>query len=444
MLIHSKLDDFTAIQADKVCLIHGKIQLTYREFIQQIDTLAYQLATQIKKGDRVLVKLPSAVSQLLYFFAIIKAGGACVFIDSSTSDEVCANLMKIHQIHICIDETFQLPTTSALQLPKIQPQDIFLGALSSGSTGTPKLIWRDHQSWTNGFPIQSTVFTIGTSDVLFLTNSLIYTANLNACLHILFEGGTIILASTTLPRTWLQEIVTHQVTAIFMVPAHYKTLLKTIKHPLPQMKSIVTAGAKIDIQTVRNLKSAFPCSGIFEYYGASELGHVSYSTAEDLILHPSSVGKAFPGVTLTIEDQCIWATSPYLAPKYKPKATVGDLGRIDQDGYLYLLGRKQGIINAGGIKIIPEQVEAILLQCPGVTEAIVGGIDDPLRGQRVYAWVVKDKTNLLPTDILDFCRKNLRHHYCPHKIIVMDKMPINKSGKIDRIKLKDEVYFACD
>jgi len=436
VLIHSQLNVLRAIQADKVCLIHGEIQLNYQQFAQQVDCLADHLAMHIKKGDKVLVKLPHPLSQLLYFFAILKAGGACVFIDPSTSEEVCAELLERHNMTLYIHEKFQLSTKVALTLPEIQQDTLFLGALSSGSTGTPKLIWRDHQSWMRGFSVQSKVFNISGSDALYLVGSLVYTANLNACLHLLSEGGTVVFASNSLPRTWVREIMDHEISAIFMVPTHYKMLLRAIKTPIERIKSAVTAGEKIDLQTVQNLIKYFPHAKIYEYYGASELGHVSYSTREDLLQHPESVGKAFPGVTLCIDDGCIWVKSPYLAPHYRPKATVGDLGRLDTEGYLYLLGRKHGIINTGGIKVIPEQVEAVLLQCPGIRQAVVGGIHDPLRGQRVCAWVVKNTASLTTEEILAFCRTKIRQQYCPHKIIFVDEIPINKNGKIDRIRLK--------
>jgi long-chain acyl-CoA synthetase len=221
-----------------------------------------------------------------------------------------------------------------------------------------------------------------------------------------------------------------------MVPAHYRLLLKVIDAPLNQITSLVTAGAKIDEQTVQNLVKAFPQANICEYYGASELGHVSYSATKDLLSHPESVGKAFPGVTLTIEQDTIWAESPYLAPEYSPKSTVGDLGKIDKEGYLYLLGRKSGIINSGGIKIIPEQLENILRHCPGIDEAVVGGITDPMRGQKVCAWIVKKKPTLLAADILDFCRKKMLSSCCPQQIIFVDEIPMNSNGKIDRMRLK--------
>jgi len=436
MLIYENLHALSQVQGDKICLIHRHLQLTYQDFSQQVEVLAYKMATQIKKGDKVLVKFASPVSQLLYFFGIVKAGGACVLVDPSTSDEVCAELVKKHSIDLYINEGFQVPMTVASVLPDIDQDTIFLGALSSGSTGTPKLIWRDHRSWTSAFSVQSRVFNLSTSDTLYLVGSLVYTANLNACLHLLSEGGTVVIASNTLPRTWLAQMQEYHVSAIFMVPTHYKLLLKVMKEPLLLIGSAVTAGAKIDVATVKSLIQSFPHAGIYEYYGASELGHVSYSTREDLLQHPETIGRAFPSVTISIEEGMIWVESPHLAPKYRPKATVEDLGKLGSDGYLHLLGRKHDLINTGGIKVIPREVEAILLECPGVAEVVVGGIDDPLRGQRVCAWVVKNSATLVAEDILDFCRKKIRHHYCPHTIVFIDEIPVNKNGKIDRGKLK--------
>ncbi len=438
MLIHEIFEHMNEIQSNKICLIHGNVKLTYREFMEQINVLADQLATKINKGDKVLVKILNPVTQLLYFFAIVKRGGACVFIDASTADEVCAELIETHKINLCINDSFQLSPRSISSLPSINPNDIFLGALSSGSTGAPKLIWRDHQSWSRGFPIQSKVFNISSSDTLYLVSSLVYTANLNACLHLFSEGGTVVIAANSLPRTWIRDMISHQVSAIFMVPANYRVLVKNVKEPLSVITSIVTAGAKADRQTVQHLMNSFPKARICEYYGASELGHVSYATGEELLQYPDSVGKAFPGVTLTIEDELIWVQSPYLAPNYSPKATVGDLGLLDKKGYLHLLGRKNGIINAGGIKVIPEQVERILLQCPGIAEVAVGGMDDPIRGQKVYAWVVKNQADLKSSAIIDFCQKKMRHHYCPSKIIFIDEIPVNKNGKADKMRLKRE------
>ncbi len=243
---------------------------------QQTDDLAYKLAAKLTKGDRVLVKLADPVLELIYFFGIVKAGGVCILADSSTSAQFCIELIEQHHIALYIDENFQLPVIPAALLPQINPEDLFLGALSSGTTGRPKLIWRNHQSWTSAFPLQSAVFHITHSTALYLTGSLAYTGNLNTCIHLLAEGGTVVIASNRLPRTWIKEIIQNQVNAIFMVPTNYRILLKVITEPLGQIKSITMTGAKLDFITVVKLITFFPESQIYEYYGSSELGHISF------------------------------------------------------------------------------------------------------------------------------------------------------------------------
>ena len=435
MLIHNFLTAVSGDNLDKTCLIHGNRRLTYGELMERTNDVACRLAGRIAKGDAVLVQVADPVEQLVYFFAIIKAGGACVLLDTAAGPDIVAAVIERHGLQLHIDEEFELPAASS-QLPDIYPHDIFLGAFSSGSTGSPKLIWRDHQSWSSAFEAQGQVFGFDGSDTLYLTGSLVYTGNLNACMQMLDAGGTVAISASRMPRAWAHELIGCGATAIYMVPANYRRLLQAIEAPLAQIKAISSAGAKLDQNTVRQMLQYFPEARITEYYGASELGHISYQTAAELLENPGSVGKVFPGVTVTIADDIIWVESPYLAPEYRPKASIGDLGRLGDDGCLYLQGRVQGLINSGGVKVVPEQVESVLLQCPGVAEAAVGGIDDPVRGQVVCAWLVKNRPELTSRDVLAFCRSRMFAHCCPKKIIFIDSMPLTTGGKIDKRQLK--------
>jgi len=444
MLIYQSFDAMCAKQPEKACLIYGQRCMSYRQASRQIQLLAERLAMKIQPGDKVLLQLSDPIDQLLYFFAVVKAGGACVFVDGAAPPSVCAALMKRYELQHSIQDDFQPATAAASSLPQNSRQHIFLGALSSGSTGTPKLIWRDHQSWTSAFAAQSRIFGIDGTDTLYLAGNLGYTANLNACLHLVSEGGTVVMAGNQLPRTWVREIAEYKVSAVFMVPAHYRSLLRAMPGPIALVRSLVTAGAKIDGNTVRDLVSYFPAAAICEYYGASELGHVSYATAADLLAYPESVGRAFPGVSIRIEEGIIWVESPYLAPAHRPRGTVKDMGKVNAHGYLTLLGRQQGLINVGGVKVIPEQVESILRQCPGIAEAAVGPVPDPIRGERVCAWIVKQDDGLQMGDIRAFCRQRINRHCCPQKFVFVKELPILPNGKIDRVALKTEFVPAAD
>lgn len=435
MLIHEWVHRLDEKQAAKACLLFAGRCLTYGEVALQTEQLAHRLAAVIKQGERVLVQKTDPIDQLLYFFAVIRAGGCCILIDAEASAAVCRELMERQGITCFLDKTYVLPLATVAQLPTVAASDYFLGALSSGSTGAPKVIWRDHASWTNSFDVQCEIFRVNGDDTLFIAGSLVYTANLNACVHMLVEGGTVVIGAGARPRGWLQEMTAQAVTAVSMVPAHYNMLLKTASEPLPFVRSLVAAGAKMSPDTVRRLKVRFPSAAIVAYYGASELGHVAYITGDELLKKPGAAGKLFPGVKVSFKDDEIWVQSDYLSPAYRPEGSAGDLGRLDEEGFLYVLGRKSGLINSGGIKIIPEQLESVLGECPGVEQAVVAGIADADKGERVCAWVVKKQDELTTADMLAFCRQKLRPHYWPQKIVFVEALPLNANGKIDRLRL---------
>ncbi|EET86533.1 putative AMP-binding protein [Clostridium carboxidivorans P7] len=303
--------------------------------------------------------------------------------------------------------------------------------MSSGTTGHNKIIWRDHSSWSSAFKYQSEVFNISSSDVLFIVGSLSYTGNLNSTIHMLNEGGSIVFSKSIYPGIWIKEIQQNNVTSIFMVPARYRILLKELKNDLEGVNSILSAGDKLDCETVYLLKKRFPNASICEYYGASELGHISYINFRESNI-TDSVGKAFPQVKLWLKDGIIWVESPYIAPDFKPRSSVYDLGKIDEEGNLYILGRKNNTINKGGVKILPYNIEKVLDSNPDVLKSVVYGVKDPIKGEEICA-VVVPKTDIVTVEsIKNYCRNNLESYMQPKKIKIVKDLKLNSSGKIDR------------
>lgn len=430
MLIYNFLENLQEDNKNKYCLIYADEKLTYGQLAEKVDVLAKKLA--IKEQDKVLIKFTNPLTQLIYFLAIAKRGAICVFAPSDLPDDICEQLKQKYSIAAVLsDNELGLGNTIIDKLPTINEQTIFLGALTSGTTGLPKIILRNHKSWEGAFQAQNLIFNLSGNDKLYLAGNLSYTANLNACVHLLNEGGTVVLAENHLPKSWLNDCLTYDITAIFMVPANFRIFLKVIKEPLKNITSIFTTGAKMDIATVKKLVEYFPKANFSEYYGASELGHITYAKAQDILDKPLSVGKIFPGVKLLIKEDVVWVKSPYLAPEYQPLATVGDLGYIDSEGYLFLQGRINGLINVAGIKVIPAQVETVIKQCEGVVDVVVSGIKNTIKGEKICAWIVKSQLNLTISDIKEFCRQNMPKHCCPQKIVFIENIPINANGKID-------------
>jgi long-chain acyl-CoA synthetase len=442
VLIYKRIIENSLKFKNKICMVHGKKTMTYGEAVQSFEHISRALASLWNPGERVVVKHSDPIQQIIYLLALANAGVSSILMENDLQPEIMNNILEKVSTCNIIDDKFILPTKYE-NFPTVLDGDIFLGALSSGTTGQHKVIWRDHQSWTRAFPAQSKTFSISKNDNLFLSGSLVYTANLNSALHMLSEGGKVVFSETSYPRTWISEIDQNNITSIFMVPSHYRILIRNMKTPLYQIQSLVSAGEKMDKETVMTLKELFPHAKICEYYGASELGHVSYIEAEEII-KGNSVGKAFPGVRFWIEDEMIWVESPYIAPQFRPKATVGDLGRIDEEGNLYILGRKNDIINKGGIKLSPWEIEKILQQHPQISKAAVFGIKHPIKGEQVAAVIVKADPELTYEKTLAFCIKHLPQHACPQKVKFVDSIPMNNNEKSSRKALAKWFTFHAD
>lgn len=216
-----------------------------------------------------------------------------------------------------------------------------------------------------------------------------------------------------------------------MVPAHYRILVKKINENMEEIKSVLSAGDKLDSETVNVLKKKFPKASICEYYGASELGHVSYINFRENF-NINSVGKAFPKVKFFIKDDLVWVKSPYIAPDFRSVATVGDMGKIDEEGNLYLLGRKNQTINKGGVKILPYSIECVLNAHPQILKSVVFGIAHKLKGEEICAIIVSKSNKLTISQVMDYCKEKLDIQNRPQNIKIIENIKLNISGKIDR------------
>ncbi|HIU64762.1 MAG TPA: AMP-binding protein [Candidatus Avacidaminococcus intestinavium] len=438
MLIYENFALQAKLTPKKVCLVYAQHQITWQELVSTIDQTALALTSQIKKGDRILISLNNPLTMLIMFYAVIQAGGIATLMDAQTNLEVTQKISKIYAYRLIIDDKYRLPSQKGQPLPQVDPQNIFMGALTSGTSGLPKVIDRDHQSWSLSFPYQSSLFHLSSQDRLLIVGTLAYTANLNACVHLLAIGGTVVFSESRQPQKWYFEIKKHAISALFMVPTNYRLLCK-IKNKaiITTVTSLVSGGAKINLTDLKKLMQLFPNANFTEYYGASELGYVTYANANDLKNKPNSVGKPFPQVTLSFNDQLIFVKSPFLAKHFQPTTSIGDLGTIDSDGYIYLLGRQNGLINSGGIKILPEELEKALITYLQISNVSVIGLPDALRGEIVCICLeIASNTHLNKQHLLEFCRNKMNLRHCALRIYRFKQLPLNINDKVDKQLLR--------
>lgn len=359
------------------------------------------------------------------------------------------------------------------------------GVLSSGSTGVPKILWRRTASWADFFPVQNEIFEVTKDTRLFLHGSMSFTGNLNALLAVWYAGGTVVTSAYLRPRSWLKVMARYAITHIYLLPTKLRLLMEAMpiskentamaveaKSTTEARRRIVPAVAKqrtapaavkqgiaptevrrrrtaelsslrmifagsqmLDTKLMYHLQRLWPQARFILYYGASELNYVTYCTAEEWLLEPNTVGRPFPGVRVTVdEDHMIYVTSPYTIEGVACPFSVGDKGWFSSSGRLMFEGRGGAVINRGGYKLSVPLLEKKIQELDGVAEAVVIGQPDALRGEEPVAFI-QCEPGYTETMIKKAMTKVLSVQEMPHRIIGVEEIPLTAGSKIDKRQL---------
>ncbi len=346
------------------------------------------------------------------------------------------------------------------------PLDLAAIIYTSGSTGTPKGVMQRHQSM---------VFTIGSlTEYLRLTEKerilcvlpISFDYGLYQLLMAVALGACLVLErSFTFPGQVFERMRDERVTAFPGVPTIFATLLAAHRRtPLrfPSVTRVTNTAAALPDEFVGGLRQIFPNALIYKMYGLTECKRVSYLEPELIDSKPGSVGKAIPGTEVYLlsadgepvppgEVGILYVRGPHVMAGYwnrpdlsvemlKPGKLPGeqvlcthDLFRMDHEGFLYFVGRTDDIIKTRGEKVSPAEVESALHRIPGVREAAVVGVPDPLLGEAVRAYVVTDPAmDLTAQSIRASCATLLESHLVPTQVILCESLPKGPNGKVDK------------
>jgi len=327
---------------------------------------------------------------------------------------------------------------------------------TSGSTGQAKRYSRSQDSWVASFDMDRQTFGLQSTDVIVAPGSLSHSLFSYALCHGLYIGATVVLSERFRPDQVLEQIKRYDATVLYGVPTHLKLIAQAASDtPYPSMRWALSSGARWFADIAVKLQSMFPSAVIAEFYGASELSFVSvafHGGAEPT--PPGSVGRPMPGVNVSLENDQIWIHSPGLFDRYLGASppdffervdaqgqrwcSVGDLGRLDSDGYLYLSGRQSRKIIVSAKNLYPEEVEQALLTLPGVAHAAVFGVDDALRGERLIA-VVAANSPLGRSQLIAHLRPVLDDYKIPREFFQLNDWPMTASGKTDFAAVRSAV-----
>jgi long-chain acyl-CoA synthetase len=352
---------------------------------------------------------------------------------------------------------------------------------SSGTTGRPKGV----KIPLTGAPIDapnplvmivSGLYGIGPETTYLSPAPLYHAAPLRWCMSVHKLGATTVIMDKFEPETYLGLVERYKITASQVVPTMFVRLLKLpeaarASYDVSSLKSVIHAAAPCPIP-IKEQMIAWWGPKIFEYYAGTEGNGFCTITSQEWLAHKGSVGKAILG-TLKIcgEDGAeapvgesgtiFFADGPAFEYHNDPSrtadsrhpsqagwSTLGDVGYVDADGYLYLTDRKAFMIISGGVNIYPQEVENLLVTHPKVADAAVFGVPNEDFGEEVKAVIQPlDWANAGPeleAELLGFCRTHLSHIKCPRSIDFMAELPRHPTGKLYKRLLRDKYWTGRD
>lgn len=329
---------------------------------------------------------------------------------------------------------------------------------TSGTTGVPKGVFSGVLAPDDAEALwaeERALWGFGHDDVNLVLSPLYHSAPLRFAIGTLLSGGRIVIPGPFDPAAVTAAIVAERPTTMFCVPTHLQRLFAhwdEVGVPdLSSFRLVAHAGAPCPVDVKRRLIALFPAGSTWEFYGATE-GQFTACRSEEWLDRPGTVGRSRPGRTMTADpDGTLWCVVPpfarfsyFGAPEKTaaawrstpagPAFTVGDHGRIDTGGYVFLDGRREDLIISGGVNVYPTEVEQVLGACPGVDDIAVFGAEDPDWGQRVCAAVVGSASE---ADLASYSREHLAPPKRPKTWRFLDELPRTLTGKVRRGELSD-------
>lgn len=464
---------------DKVALISGDTEITYSQLWDYCLCAAEKLKQDyhLKKGDRVILSAAGNIEFVYAYFGVHIAGGICVPIDPDTNQTRFEYIEKsttpvcvMGLLHNVKKETIPFSdvvngTSKATYIAPEQSQvaDILF---TTGTTGAPKGVALSYNNLSAAARNINAYIGNTNSDVELLALPVSHSFGLGRLRCSLSKGATVVMLGTFANvKKFFKEMARCQVTMFAMVPASWgfikKMSGKYIGKFADQLKFIEIGSSFMPVEDKELLMSLLPKTRICMHYGSTEASRsafMEFHTYKDNLL---SIGKASPNVEIKIftshgtpaalgeeGEVCVkgehvtcsyWNETPerFASDFYDGYFRTGDCGTMDAEGNIYLKSRIKEMINVGGKKVSPMEVEDILNTIPGIKESACIGIPDPgiVLGEVVKAFIVADD-NLSDEEIMQQLRPQLEVYKLPVEIERINAIPKTGSGKIQRLSLK--------
>lgn len=484
----------------KEALVCGETRLTYAELNNRVNSLANGLLKfGVKKGDTVAIMLQNCSEYIEIYFALAKIGAVAVplnfmykglglkflmdnadvkmlFLEEKTRGEIEKirdNLSKAQPqgyIFVGSDTPLDyipyedLATGYSTEEPGIlvDENDDLLILYSSGTTGLPKGIVLTHRTRLTYYHWCGLQYGMRFQDAHLINTPLYHNMACFLSISQFYTGGKVVIMRKFDARETLASIDLEKVTGIFMVPTQYNIIMELPdkeRYDVSSLKWLLTAGAPLPTKTKKFILEFFKCE-LHDMYGLTETGPFTNMCHHLEPERVRCVGLPFFHMEMRVVDDRgndlptgeigeIVARGPLLLRTYYKNEKAyneamrdgwfytGDLGRVDEEGYLYLVDRKKDMICSGGVNIYPSDIEAILNAHPKILESAVVGVPDPKWGEALKAIITLREGRQMPEEeVIQYCKANLAGYQVPKSVDFVRSLPRNPSGKILKRELR--------
>jgi acyl-CoA synthetase (AMP-forming)/AMP-acid ligase II len=411
------------------------------------------VARGLEPGDRVGFCVGSSANLLCAVLGALRRGIVPVLLNATLLPAERDELLDDADPALCVLDDAALaalcdgPPVELAPVPLARPMHY-----TSGTTGRAKGVWSGVLEETEArtlFDDEANLWGFEAADTHLVCSPMYHSVSVRFAAGTLLRGGGLLILDHFDPALAARALIAQRPTTTFMAPTVLGRLLRHRATPrvLGSLRLLVHAGSPCPPTLKRAAMARVGAEVLWEFYGSTE-GQFTVCAPGDWLARPGTVGRARPGRRLvTDDDGTVWCHAPSFArfsywrdPESTARAwrgdafTVGDIGRLDDEGFLFLDGRRDDLVITGGVNVYPAEVETVLARCPGVVEVAVFGVDDEDWGQRLCAAVVggaDDATLRAHADA------HLAPYKRPKRYVRLDELPRTATGKLLRRALPE-------
>ena len=475
---------------EKAAIFWGDQEYTFGKAHALAGGLARRLKDEfgLQPGDRVGLWLKNCPEFVFSLFGILMAEGVVVSINNFLTPDEVDYILRDSQTKVLISEASMAEGTMALKTqldglavieieefgkvddgpaPELSPagqvgEELALIIYTSGTTGKPKGAMLSNNNLLRNVEAVIAELELTSEDRMACLLPMFHSFSMTVCVLLPMTQGLSIVAIRSLhpPKNIIAEIMQHQATVLPAIPQLYRALANS---QLPQnlpLRVCCSGAAPLPLEVLKafNENVGIP---LLEGYGLSETSPVACFNPLHGEKKPGSVGLPIKGVEFQIWNDagevlptgeqgeiCIKGHNVMMGYWNNEEATAaaikgdwflsGDIGYLDDDGYLYITDRKKDMLLVNGINVYPRELEEVIYQFDGVKEAAVIGVNDPRKGDMVVACVAPAEGAIIEdTALLGFLKDKLAAYKMPRKVMQMEALPRNATGKILKTKLRE-------